>query len=74
MVSKRQLVLNLHKRNFRNIDIFRKLQNIGVGLRLIERIIKRFNEGGTVDIQKNIGKKRSVRTEKIMKQVKEKIR
>ena len=74
MVAKRQLVLNLHKRNFRNIDIFRKLQNIGVGLRFIERINKRFKERGTIDIQKKTSRKRSVRIEKVNKQVKEKIR
>ena len=74
MDVKRQLVLNLHKRNFRNIDIFRKLQNIGVGLRFIERTNKQFKERGTIDIQKKTSRKRSVRIEKVNKQVKEKIR
>ena len=52
MEAKRHLILDLHKRGFRNIDILRKLENIGIGIRFIERTIKRFKELGTVDIQK----------------------
>ncbi|XP_031634454.1 uncharacterized protein LOC116347855 [Contarinia nasturtii] len=74
MDVKRQLILNLHKRGFRNIDIFRQLQNEQVCMTFIERTIKRYKERGTVDIQKKPGRKRSVRTKALIKQVKANIR
>jgi hypothetical protein len=74
MDVKRQLVLHLHKRGFRKVDIFRRLQNENFTKLFIHRTIKRYEERGTVDIQKKIGRKRSVRTKKIIKCVREKIR
>lgn len=74
MDAKRHLVINLHKRGFRNIDIFRKLQDIQICMRFIERTIKRYKELGTVDIQKKTGRKRFVRTKNLIKCVREKIR
>lgn len=74
MDVKRQLVLHLHKRGFRKVDIFRRLQNENFTKLFIHRTIKRYKEHGTVDIQKKIGRKRSVRTKKIIKCVREKIR
>lgn len=74
MDAKRHLVIDLHKRGFRNIDIFRKLKNLDIGIRFIERTIKRFKECGTVEIQKKIGRNRSVRTKNLIKNVREKIR
>lgn len=40
MEAKRQLVIDLHKRGIRNIDIFRKLKNVDIGLRFIESTIQ----------------------------------
>jgi AraC-like DNA-binding protein len=74
MDAKRHLIIDLHKRGFRNIDIFRKLQNINICKKLIDRTIKRFKELGTVDIQKKTGRKRSVRTKNLIRNVKDKIR
>lgn len=74
MEAKRHLVIDMHKRGLKNIEIFRKLQNINIGLKFIQRTIKRFKELGTVDIQKKIGRKRSVRTENLISCVREKIR
>jgi hypothetical protein len=65
MDVKRQLVLNLHKRGFRKIDIFRQLKIENFTQKFIHRTIKRYEERGTVDIQKKIGRKKSVCTKKL---------
>lgn len=73
MDVKRQLVLNLHKKGLRQVDIFRKLQTDNINLRFIQRTIKRYKEHGTVDVKRKPGKKRSVRTKDLVKKVRKKI-
>lgn len=45
-----------------------------INLKFIQRTIKRFKEHGTVEIKRKTGRKRSVRTKKLLKCVREKIR
>lgn len=74
MDAKRELIIDLHKKNIRNIDIFRKLCGIGVNKKLISRTIKRFKETGTFRTKKKPGRNKSIRTPKLIKVVRERIR
>ncbi|XP_031638913.1 uncharacterized protein LOC116351025, partial [Contarinia nasturtii] len=74
MDVKRQLVLNLHKKGLRQVDIFRKLQSENINLRFIQRTIKRYKEHETVDVKRKLGRKKSVRTKDLVKKVRDKIR
>ncbi|XP_031639580.1 uncharacterized protein LOC116351602 [Contarinia nasturtii] len=74
MDVKRQLVLNLHKKGLRQVDIFRKVQSDNINLRFIQRTIKRYKEHGTVDVKRKPGRKKSVRTKDLVKKVRDKIR
>lgn len=74
MDSKRELILKLHQDGLRNCNIFKQLKPLGVGTRLIERTMLRFRKTGSVHPIKAGGRKRTVRTPKNIKIVRERIR
>lgn len=74
MDVKRQLVLNCHKCGFRKIVFFCRLQNENITKLFIHRTIKRYKERGITDIQKKIGRKKSVCTKKLHKCVRGQMR
>lgn len=74
MDAKRELVVNLYKKNFRPCEIFRKLKHLDINVRFISRTIERFKKTGSSRIRPKPGRKPSVRVKKIIKNVRERIR
>lgn len=74
MEAVRQLVVKLHLQNIRPRDIFTNVKQFGVSRRFVFRTLKRFKETGNVDVRHNGGCKRTVRTNKVIKRVREQIR
>lgn len=74
MEAKRELVISLHFQNKRNSEICRELKTIGVNRKFVQRTINRFKETGSVKIKKKTGSKKSTRSTKIIKAVRERIR
>lgn len=74
MDTKRDMVLNLHLKNLKKIQIFQKLRSLNVNYKFIQRTIARYHATGSVKIKKKIGRKRSVRTKKLVKVVRERYR
>lgn len=74
MEAKRDLVIALYKQKYRNIDILRRLQNLQVNYKFIQRTISRYKETGSVKIRHNGGRKRTVTTPAMIKRIREKIR
>ena len=72
--SKRELVINLHLKKFRPCEILKQLKHIGVNKRFIFRTIKRFKETGTYKITQRYGPLPTVRTKKMVKRGRERIR
>jgi transposase len=74
MDAKREIIIKLFNQNFKPCQIFRKLKNLGVNLKLITRTIKRFKETGSFKIRPKFINKRTVRSKKMIKIVRERIR
>lgn len=74
MEARVELVVNLHKKGKRNCEILRELKHLKVNKRFIERSIKRFRETGSGIYRHNGGRKRTVRTPKLIKKIRERIR
>jgi transposase len=74
MDAKRKRVIDLFLKNFKKADIIRRLKPENIGKMFIYRTIKRFQETGKYSIKPKTGRKRTVRTEKVIKQVRERFR
>lgn len=74
MEAKKELILELHLKNFRNCEILRKLKKLNVNRRLIERTIASYRKTGSIKNIKRLGRSRTVRTKKLIKKVRERIR
>ena len=74
MDAKRELVLNLHLKGFKQIYIYRALKKFDINLKFVHRTVKRYNTTGTIKIKQKTGRKRSVRTKRLVKLVRDKIR
>ena len=74
MEAKRELILELHKKGKRNIEIFNLLKAMNINKRLIERTLARYRKTNSVTPARKPGKKRSIRTKANIKKVRERIR
>lgn len=74
MDAKRDLVLKLHLNGFKKSQILSKLHALDVNYKFIQRTIARYNDSGSVRIKKKVGRKKSVRTQKLIKTVRERFR
>lgn len=74
MDAKRELVVKLHRENFKPCEILRKLKQLNLSRLFIYRAIKRFKETGTHRIKPKLGNKKSVRVKSVIKRVRERIR
>lgn len=74
MDAKRDKILELFLEKKRNCEIFTDPRLSGVNLKLIQRTIKRYKDTGTVRIKSDFRHYRPVRTLKVVKNVRERIR
>lgn len=74
MDVKRELIVNLFKQKMKPKDILKHLKMQGVNRKLIYRTIKRFKKTGSYKIKPKTGRKRTIRTKKTVKKVRERIR
>ncbi|XP_055643520.1 uncharacterized protein LOC129779828 [Toxorhynchites rutilus septentrionalis] len=74
MDAKRELVISLFLKSFRPCDILKKLKQLGINERFIFRTIKRYKETGSWKILPKPGRKRTVRSPKAIKRVRERVR
>lgn len=74
MDTKRELIIDLYLKNTRPCEILKKLKHIGVNERFIFRTIKRYKRTGTNEISQKHGPLPTVRTKKMIKRVRERIR
>ena len=74
MNEKRSIVKFYHEQNYRPAQILELLKNTGINRKFIYRTIKRLNETGSIDDRKRSGRRRSVRTPRRIKAVKERMR
>lgn len=74
MEAKREVIINLFRAKMSQSEILNVLKKQGVNRKLIYRTIKRFKETGSSKIQPKQGRKRSIRTPKLVKTVRERIR
>lgn len=74
MDVKRELILNLHVRGKTTSEIMQELKGENINRRFVQRTVARYKKTGSVAIQKKSGRKRSVRTKKNIKIVRERVR
>lgn len=72
--EKRSFVICLFKKLLKPKEICRECSKVGINERFVFRTIKRFNETGSLNDKPRSGRKRSIRTPTVIKQVREKIR
>lgn len=75
MEVKRELILRLHLDGKKTSEIVKTLKSENINRRFVQRTIARYRETGTAKIKKKKhGRNRSVRTKKIIKTVRERVR
>lgn len=74
MDGTRDLVLKLHQKGYKNIEIVRKLKSLKICRKFVERTLKRYRDTGTVKISKQRNRKPSVRSPALIKWLRERVR
>lgn len=72
-LEKRAAIIKLYTSGKKATDIYKLLNQAGINKWLILRTIKRFNELGSIEDREKSGRKRSVRTRKMIKNLRQRL-